>query len=141
MSWFTDFVNVFKSGFSQASLDQLVADIKQGVQTAESDLAIALAWIVSEMPSLVSDAQEVLAILTALTGNLTISASVLAAINVAIGDMQQFENAANALNASGTVSAVSAPTQMGLVVKGHAARAAMDAALAQGRLALNSAGK
>ena len=72
--------------FNQTKFDQLVADIRQNIEVAESDLAMAAAWVAANGPSLVSEAQTLLSVLGALTGNLTIPASVISALKVTISD-------------------------------------------------------
>jgi hypothetical protein len=90
--------------FDQAKFDALIADIKQGVEVAESDLAMAAAWVTTNGPSLVSEAQTLLSVLSALTGNLTIPAPVISALTVAINDVQQFVTAVTAANSAGSAA-------------------------------------
>jgi hypothetical protein len=106
MSFWNDLTNFFTT-FSQASFDELIADIQQDIEVAESDLAKAAAWIVANGPNYVQDAQTLVAVLAALTGNLTIPASVISTLNVAIADMQQFIGAVTTVS-SGTTSAFDA---------------------------------
>jgi hypothetical protein len=44
--------------FDQAKFDALIADIKRGAEVAESDLAMAAAWVTANGPSLVSEARH-----------------------------------------------------------------------------------
>lgn len=92
MSLWTDFTT-FLTHWNQANFDKLVADIQQDIQVAESDLAKAAAWIASQGPTIISDAETLMSVLAALSGNLTIPASVLSVLKVAIADMQQFVGA------------------------------------------------
>lgn len=141
MSWLSTFTSWVTGGFQQSALDSLVAQIKQGFQTAESALASAVAFVISDGPTIISDAQELVAVLAALTGNLTIPAAVISALNVAIQDAQEFLAAVSAAQTAlaPVSSVVSAPTQVDFVLKGHAVRAALDQAVSAARLALNSA--
>lgn len=117
MSYFStviaDITAVF-THFNQANFDKLIADVQQGVQVAESDLASAAAYIVANGPNYVQDAQEIVAILGALTGNLTIPATVISALNVAISDIEQFIGAVNSAQ-SGTAHAMDMFAVMGAV--------------------------
>jgi hypothetical protein len=141
-----DFIGLFTQGFTQAALDKLVADIQTDVQVGENDLALAGAWIVGNGPALVTDAQTFVAVLGALTGNLTIPAGVISAINLAIGDLQQFIGAVGKVttpSAEGIMSAFSAvsnETPAG-VLAAYKAHQAVIAATAAARLALASAQK
>jgi hypothetical protein len=134
--------------FNQAKFDQLVADIRQDVQVAESDLAMAAAWVTANGPSLVSEAQTLVSVLAALTGNLTIPASVIAALKVAIGDMQQFVGAVTAATSSSTaVHAFDALAAYGgsdtpaVVTSGYGVHSSLTQALAAARVALANASK
>ena len=99
--------------FNQTKFDQLVADIRQNIEVAESDLAMAAAWVAANGPSLVSEAQTLLSVLGALTGNLTIPASVISALKVTISDMQQFVGAVTTATSSSTAAhAFDAPRPM-----------------------------
>jgi hypothetical protein len=100
--------------FNQANYDQLIADIQQGVQVAESDLAAAAAWVAANGPTYVQDAETLVSVLAALTGNLTIPASVIAALQTAISDMEQFIAAVSNAS-SGTTSAFDVFATMGAV--------------------------
>ena len=134
--------------FNQAKFDQLVADIRQGIQVAESDLSMAAAWVVANGPSLVTEAQTLLAVLGALTGNLTIPASVISALKVAIGDMQQFvgavttatssTSAAHAFDALAAYGGSDTPT---VVASGYGVHNSLTQALAAARVALAGASK
>lgn len=132
--------------FNQANLDKFVADIQQGLQVAETDLAAAAAYIVSHGPAYVQDAQEVVAILAALTGNLTIPGSVITALKVAIDDMEQFIAAADHAS-SGTAHAVDMFAVMGAVDDvsrvhlGYKMHQSMIQATAVARVALANATK
>jgi hypothetical protein len=134
--------------FNQAKFDQLVADIRQDVEVAESDLAMAAAWVTANGPSLVSEAQTLLSVLAALTGNLTIPASVISALKVAITDMQQFVDAVTAATSSSTAShAFDALAAFGgsdtpaVVTSGYGVHSSLTQALAAARVALANASK
>jgi hypothetical protein len=134
--------------FNQAKFDTLVANIKQDIQVAESELAEAAAWVVANGPGLVSDAQTLIAVLGALTGNLTIPASVISALKVAVGDVQQFIGAVSAAQSATTAStafdalaAFGGSNQMAVVVSGYAAHSSLTQAVAAARLALANAKK
>jgi hypothetical protein len=134
--------------FNQAEFDELVADMKQGIEVAESDLAMAAAWVTANGPSLVSEAQTLLSVLAALTGNLTIPASVIAALKVAISDMQQFVGAVTTATSSGTaahafdaLAAYGGSDTSAVVANGYGVHSALTQALAAARVALASASK
>jgi hypothetical protein len=133
--------------FDQAKFDALIADIKQGVEVAESDLAMAAAWVTANGPSLVSEAQTLLSVLSALNGNLTIPASVISALTVAISDMQQFVTAVTAASSAGSAAGAFAPAALGgsdtpaVVTGGYAAHSSLTQALAAARVALANASK
>jgi hypothetical protein len=134
--------------FDQAKFDELVADIKQGIEVAESDLAMAAAWVTANGPSLVSDAQTLLSVLGALTGNLTIPASVISALKVAIGDMQQFVTAVTAASSAGgaagafdVLAVFGGSDTPAVVTSGYAAHSSLTQALAAARVALAHASK
>jgi hypothetical protein len=117
MSWWTTIVadaTNLVTNFNQQNLDQLIADIQQDVQVAESDLAKAGAWFVANLPTVISDAQEFIAVLSALTGNLTIPASVITVLETAVSDTQQFLSAVESVS-SGTAHAVDVFATMGAV--------------------------
>jgi hypothetical protein len=127
--------------FDQAKFDALIADIKQGVEVAESDLAMAAAWVTANGPSLVSEAQTLLSVLSALTGNLTIPASVISALTVAISDVQQFVTAVTAASSAGSVAgAFDALAALG-GSNTPAAHSSLTQALAAARVALANASK
>jgi hypothetical protein len=134
--------------FNQAKFDTLVADIKQEVQVAESDLAEAAAWIVANGPTLVSDAQTLIAVLSALTGNLTIPVSVIAALKVAVADTQQFIGAVSAAQSAESapaaydgLAAFGGSNTPAVVVSGYAVHASLTQAIAAARTALANATK
>ena len=150
MTWnvWTDFLNLLTGGFTQAKFDQLVADIQGDVQIAESDLAAAAAWIVANGPNYVTDAQTLVAVLKALTGNLTIPGAVLSALGVAITDMQQFIGAVGKVTAPTVQSVVGALTAIpdgneapGTLVSGYKMHQSLIAATAAARGALANATK
>jgi hypothetical protein len=132
--------------FNQAKFDGLVADIKQDIQVAESDLAEAAAWVVANGPTLVSDAQTLISVLSALTGNLTIPVSVISALKVAVGDAQQFIAAVSAAQSAGNApAAFDALADFGgsntpaVVVSGYAVHNSLTEAVAAARTALANA--
>jgi hypothetical protein len=134
--------------FDQAKFDALIADIKRGAEVAESDLAMAAAWVTANGPSLVSEAQTLLSVLSALTGNLTIPASVISALTVAIGDMQQFVTAVTAASSAGSaarafdaLAALGGSDTPAVVTGGYAAHSSLAQALAAARVALANASK
>lgn len=108
-----DVTSVF-THFTQANLDKLVGDVQAGIQVAESDLASAAAFIVTNGPNYVEDAQLLIATLGAFTGNLTIPVTVISALEVAVNDLEQFIGAAKSV-ASGTTSAFDVFAAMGAV--------------------------
>lgn len=107
MSFFTDLTNFFVH-FNQANFDVLVADIKQDIQVAEADLAKAAAFIVANGPTYVQDAQTLVAVLAALSGNLTIPSSVISALQTAIADVEQFIGAVSKVSSVSTAGFMSA---------------------------------
>jgi hypothetical protein len=147
MSFFSDLESFFTS-FSQASFDQLVADIVSDVQVAESDLAKAAAWIVAQGPAIVQDAETFEAVLAALTGNLTIPGAVISALQVAISDIQQFIGAVGKVSSVTTVGFISTLAALpdgneapGTLVSGYKMHQALLNATAAARVALASATK
>lgn len=147
MSIFTDLATFF-THFNQANFDKLVADIQQDIQVAESDLAKAAAWLVANGPTIVQDAQVLVGVLAALTGNLTIPASVISGLNVAILDLQQFVGAAgkvSSVSTSGFISALAAipdgKETPYTLMSGYKAHQAVIGATATARQALADAQK
>ena len=147
MTWniWTDITNIFTGGFTQASFDQLISDIVSDVEVAEADLAKAAAYIVAEGPTVVQDAQTLVSVLAALTGNLTIPASVLSALSVAISDMQQFIGAVGKVS-SGAVTAFAALSTYGnetpaVITNGYKLHQSVLNATAAARVALATANK
>jgi hypothetical protein len=147
MSFITDLENFF-THFSQANFDTLVADIQQGIQVAESDLAKAAAFLVANGPTFVSDAQSIIAVLAALSGNLTIPAGVISVLNTAVADIEQFLGAVGKVASVTTQSFVSSLAAFpdgneapGTLVSGYKMHQALIAATAQARLAIPAATK
>jgi hypothetical protein len=143
--WITDLENFF-THFSQANFDALVADIQQGIQVAESDLARAAAYIVANGPTFVADAQSVISVLGALTGQLTIPTGVISALEVAVTDINQFIGAVGKVSSVTTAGFMSTLAALpdsneapGTLVSGYKMHQALIAATAAGRLALGTA--
>src|SRR5271165_3379107 len=86
--------------FTQANLDKLVGDVNSGIQVAESDIAAAATFIVTNGPTYVEDAQLLIATLAAFTGHLTIPVTVISALESTVGDMQQFISVANSVKSN-----------------------------------------
>jgi hypothetical protein len=134
--------------FNQAKFDGLVVDIKQDIEVAESDLAEAAAWVVANGPVLVSDAQTLISVLGALTGNLTIPVSVIAALKTAVADTQQFIGAVSAAQSAESapaaydgLAAFGGSNTPAVVVSGYAVHASLTQAIAAARTALANATK
>jgi hypothetical protein len=132
--------------FNQTKFDGLVADIKQDIQVAEGDLAEAAAWVVANGPTLVSDAQTLISVLGAVTGNLTIQASVIAALKTAVADAQQFIGAVSAAQSAGAgafdgLAAFGGSNTPTIVVSGYAVHASLTQAIAAARTALANSTK
>lgn len=147
MSFLTDLENFF-THFNQANFDTLVADIQQDIEVAEADLARAAAWIVANGPTYVEDAQTLVAVLAALTGNLTIPASVISALKVAIADVQQFIGAVGKVSAVTTAGFMSALAAVhdgnespGSLMRGYKMHQSLMAATAAARQALANASR
>lgn len=147
MSTWSDLVAFF-THFNQATFDQLVADLQQDVQVAEADLAKAAAWIVANGPTYVQDAQTLVSVLAALTGNLTIPVSVISALNTAIVDMEQFIGAVgktSSVTTAGFMSALAAvpdgKESPGTLLSGYKMHQSLIAATAAARGALGNAKK
>jgi hypothetical protein len=146
MSFWQDLKNFFTT-FSQASFDELVADIQQDVTVAETDLAKAAAWIVANGPTYVQDAETLVAVLGALTGNLTIPASVISALNVAIADVQQFVGAVGKVSSVSTAGFMDALAAVGgtetpaTILAGYKMHQSLLVATAAARQALAKASK
>lgn len=146
MSFWADITSFF-THFTQADFDKLVADVQQAEQVVEDDLKKAAAFIVANGPSIIQDAETLVAILAALSGNLTIPSSVISALKVAIADAQQFVDAvakasgsATPVAAFGAVSAFGS-TQTQVVMSGYKVHQDLVAAAAAARQALASAKK
>ena len=70
--------------WSEAQVLALIADIKQGVAIVEADLAAATTWIDNNAPTIVSDIEAVLGIVSTLAGaGVPIPAAVTAAATAA----------------------------------------------------------
>ena len=147
MSFWSDITTLF-THFNQGNLDKLIADIQQDVAVAESDLKKAAAWIAANGPTYVQDAETIVSTLSALTGNLKISSSVISSLDIAIGDMQQFVGAvSSASSAKSTASAFDVLAAYGgsetpaVITAGYKVHQSLVAATAAARVALATASK
>jgi len=147
MTFITDLENFF-THFTQANFDALVADIQQEVQVAESDLAKAAAFLVANGPTFVSDAQSIIAVLAALSGNLTIPAGVISTLNTAVADIEQFLSAVGKVASVTTTNFISTLAALpdgneapGTLVSGYKMHQSLIAATAAARGALANATK
>lgn len=145
MSFWADITSFF-THFTQADFDKLVADVQQAEQVVEDDLKKAAAFIVANGPAIIQDAETLVAILAALSGNLTIPSSVISALKVAITDAQQFVDAVAKASGSTPVAAFGAVSAFGttntqVVMSGYKVHQDLVAAAAAGRQALATAQK
>jgi hypothetical protein len=146
MSFLTDLENFF-THFNQANFDKLVADIQSDVQVAEADLARAAAWIVANGPTIINDAQTLIAVLAALSGNLTIPAGVIAVLKVTIADVQQFVGAVGKVSSVSTAGFMDALAAVGgtetpaTILAGYETHQSLLVATAAARQALAKASK
>lgn len=147
MSFFQDLAAFF-THFNQANFDKLVGDIQADVQVAEADLAKAAAWLVAQGPTFVSDAETLVSVLGALSGNLTIPSSVISALSTAANDLNQF------IGVVGKVTSVTTAAFMdslaafpdgnespGTLVSGYKVHQSLINATAAARMALATAHK
>jgi len=114
---------------TEADVLAVIAEIKQELVVAESDISAALTWIANNAPTIASDIEEVLGIVTTigLGANPEVAAAVTAA-NVAVTALNAFANA-KASGASDTSS----------VLAGYTAVQQAQAAVANAKAAVVSA--
>lgn len=94
-SWFTT---------TEQDVINVIADIKNGVAVAETDLTAALNWVAANAPTIVSDLQIVLGIAQAFG---VVSPATLVAANAAVAALNAVAAAQNAANKAGTTGLVS----------------------------------
>jgi hypothetical protein len=115
----------------------LISEIKQGFTVLESDLNAALTWIANNAPTIASDVEEVLSIVTTIGigTNPEVAAAVTAA-NVAVSALNAFANAKN----SGATNTASVLTGYTAVQQAQAAVASAKAAVASAPTTASASG-
>lgn len=120
----TDIENAFQT--TEQDVLNWIAQIKQGVEVAEADLASALKWLAGVAPAVTTDIQSTVSLVQQ-TG-ITIPASVVTAANAAVAGL-------NAIAAAQNAGATSAQT----LVNGYVAVKQATVAQAQTALAVAQA--
>ena len=122
-------LNTLENWISETETDVLavIADIKQGIAVAESDINSSLTWIANNAPAISSDIQEVLNIVTTIgIGTDPEVAAAVTAANVAVTALNAFAAAKN----SGANNTAAVLTGYTAVQQAQAAVASAKAAVA-----------